>query len=223
MEAFDSAHNYFEGGRKITSPAFSGGKPYVLHATFSVGIKGKVEQGQYVDTWVADNEWKREATILNSRFARSRNGDKTYMLSDGPDAGICGFVLKAIEPIPAIDTFVESDWRIHRDPLDGVNTIRVLSGYEPQHNVFDPEHTRGYWFDDQGKLLRAFERLDLRYSNFASFNGAQIPQEIRAFQRGQLALKIEVTEMSALTGEVPAKTFDLPGHQWNRMFTAEAR
>lgn len=36
VEAFDSARNYFEKVRKVTSPAFSGGKPYVLNATVEV-------------------------------------------------------------------------------------------------------------------------------------------------------------------------------------------
>lgn len=224
METFRSARHYFERGRQITSPAFSHGKPYVLRATFRARVSGgTVETGQYVDTWESEEQWKREATIGSSRFIRSRHGDKYYRLAEGPDAGICGLVLMAIEPIPAIDTFVESDWRISRDSFDGLNAIRVLSGDEPEHDVFDPDHARAYWFDSDGRLVRAFTRLDLRYSNFANFNGAQVPQDIRIFKDNQLGVIIQTTEMSRLEGSTSPKAFDLRGHEWKRMFTAEAR
>jgi len=70
LETFDSARNYFENGRKITSPAFSGTQPYVLHATIQVYTQDGVINGQYTDTWKADGEWKREARIGQSYYAR---------------------------------------------------------------------------------------------------------------------------------------------------------
>jgi len=59
-----------------------------------------------------------------------------------PDAGVLRVVLKAMEPIPAIDTFVESDWRMKWDTVDGVKTIRVLAGYESPDGTLDPEQAR---------------------------------------------------------------------------------
>ena len=75
---------------------------------------------------------------------RARHGETRYQLSEGPDAPLLRLGLKAMEPIPAIDTFVESDWRIKRDTFDGVKTIRVLAGYESPDGTPDPEHARAY-------------------------------------------------------------------------------
>jgi hypothetical protein len=79
---------------------------------------------------MSDRQWRREAVLGSSRVVRSRNGDKRYLIADGPDAALLRIVLIDMEPIPAIDTFVESDWRIKRDTLDGIATIRVARGYE---------------------------------------------------------------------------------------------
>ena len=239
METFDSARNYFEHGRKITSPAFSGVSPYVLHATVQVYTQSGVLQGQYTDTWKADDQWKREATIGQGYYARSRNGGNYYMLMSGIDPilppqlqtaarayrSISAFVLKAIEPIPPTDDFYEADWRIRRDNVDGVSSTRVLSGYEPQNGVCDPEHTYAFWFDSTGRLIRVCERLDIRYSDFTSFNGAQIPQHIRVLVGDKTIISIQVNEMLPLNLDTPNETFDLPSDPRTRSFTAaiEAR
>jgi hypothetical protein len=60
------------------------------------------------------------------------------VLSEGRDAGVLRMVLKVMEPIPAIDTFVESNWRMKQDTVDGVRTIRVLAEYESPAGNLDP-------------------------------------------------------------------------------------
>lgn len=239
METFDSARNYFEQGRKITSPAFSGAKPYVLHATIQVYTQGGVLQGQYTDTWKADDEWKREAKVGQSYYARSRNGEKYYTLIGGnnpvlppelqPAAQaymtISGLVLKVIEPIPPTDDFYEADWRIRRDNVNDVSSIRVLRGNEPQNGVCDPEHAYAFWFDPEGGLIRVCERLDMRYSDFTNFNGAQIPQLIRVLDGNKTVISIQVKEMLPLNPDTPNDTFDLPSAPRSSSFTTaiEAR
>ncbi len=224
METFDSAHNYFERGRFVSFPAAGNGPAYVLHATFQVRVAaGTVEDGQYVDTWKADDEWRRAATIGKSRFVRARHGDTRYLLSEGPDAGLLRMVLKAMEPIPAIDTFVESDWRIKRETVDGLKTIRVLAGYESPDGILDPEQARGYWFDESGKLVKTFFKgIETRRLEFQDFGGAQIPHKITVLRNSQMGMLIRVAGISA-AGTLPANTFDLPGHKWNRAFTDEVR
>jgi hypothetical protein len=224
VETFDSAHNYFERGRHVSFPAAGNGQAYILHATFQVKVAaGTIENGQYMDTWKSDDEWRREATIGKSRFIRARHGEKCYLLSEGPDAGVLRMVLKAMEPIPAIDTFVESDWRMKWDTVDSVKTIRVLAGYESPDGTLDTEQARGYWFDESGKLVKTYFRgIETRRIDFKDFGGVAIAHEIRVLHDNQLAMLIRVTEVSA-AATIPENIFDLRGHEWKRAFTDEVR
>jgi Gram-negative bacterial TonB protein C-terminal len=225
VEALESARTYFERGRQISFPAVGSGPGYVLRATFQVRVEGKVEEGQYLDTWKSDDEWRREATIGKSRYVRARHGETRYQLLDGPDSGVSvlRLVLKAMEPIPALDTFVESDWRMKRDTVDGVKTIRVLAGYESSEGVLDPEHARGYWFDESGKLVKTYFRgIETRRFQFEEFGGVQIAHDIRVLHNDGIVMLIRVTEVSA-AGTVPESTFELHGHEWKRAFTDEVR
>jgi hypothetical protein len=120
VETFETAGAYFERGRRVSFPAAGNRPPYILRATFQAAVKaGTVENGTYVDTWASSNEWRREASIGNSRCVRAQHGDTRYELAEGPDVPLLRAVLKMTEPIPALDTFVESDWRIKRDTVDG--------------------------------------------------------------------------------------------------------
>jgi hypothetical protein len=224
METFDSAQNYFERGRRISFPAAGNGQAYVLHATFRAKVvEGTVKDGQYVDTWKSDSEWRREATIGKSRCVRARHGETRYQLLEGPDVGLLRLILKVMEPIPAIDTFVESDWRIKRDILDGIKTIRVLAGYESSDGTLDPKQARGYWFDESGKLVKTyFIGLETRRLEFAEFSGVQIAHKIPVLQNGALGILVTVTEVSA-AGTLANNIFELPGHEWKRAFTDEVR
>lgn len=71
----------------------------------------------------ADDEWKREAKIEQSYYARSQNGEKHYMLMAGSNPvlppelqpaarasmTISALILNVIEPIPTTDDFYEDD------------------------------------------------------------------------------------------------------------------
>jgi hypothetical protein len=223
-EAFDSARNYFEHGRHISFAAFGNGTPYVLHAEFEAKAHdGAVSKGQYEDTWLSDSEWRREVTFAKSRYVRSRNGDKTYQFADGEDSGLLRLVMKIMEPIPAIDTFVESDWRIKRDTVNGVRAVRVLAGYESPEGKLDPEQARGYWFDDTGLLVKTyFSGIETQRSEFGDFAGVRIAHRIDVLKDGNLGVRIRVTDVSP-AGAIPPKTFEVKGHEWTRAFTAEVR
>jgi hypothetical protein len=223
-EAFDSARNFFERGRKVSFPAAGNGPAYILRATFQAKVAaGTVESGQYVDSWKSDGEWRREAMIGKSRFVRARHGEKRYLLSEGPDADLLRVVLRVMEPIPAIDTFVESDWRMKRETVGGLNSIRVLAGYESPDGELDPEKARGYWFDESGKLVKTFFRgIETRRLNFEDFDGVQIAHEIRVLHEDHLAMLIHITEISA-AAPISEDLFDLHRHEWKRAFTDEVR
>lgn len=224
-ESFEAAAAYFERSRKTGFPAaVENPTPYVLHASFQARTKsGNVEKGAYVDTFKSAQEWRREATIGKSRFVRSQLGEKRYVLAEGPDAPLLRFVLTILEPIPALDTFVESDWRIKRDTVASVPTIRVAAGHESEDGEPDPEHFRGYWFDESGNLIKSYSTgLETRRTDFAQFSGVNVARKVQAFNAGKLALLLQVDELSPL-GTVSDKDFELKGHEWKRQFTAEVR
>lgn len=223
VESFDSARNYFERGRQASFPAAKG-PAYSLHATFKAKVAaGTVEDGEYIDTWIRADEWRREAKIGKGRLIRTQDGDKRYLLADGPDTNLLRLVFQVLEPIPALDTFVESDWRIKRDEVEGVKTIRVLSGYESPDGELDPEHARGYWFDENARLVKSFfSGLEVRPSGSIKFGNAELPQQIRVLRNGSLGLFIQINDISP-AATPPEGTFRLPGHEWKRAFTSEVR
>jgi hypothetical protein len=195
-----------------------------LRAEFETGAKdGTIEKGRYEDTWLSSTQWRREAWFGKSRYVRSRNGEKSYQFAEGPEAGLLRLVLKVLEPIPATDTFVESDWRIKRDTVDGLRTVRVLTGYESPEGKLDPVQVRGYWFDDTGLLIKThFNGIETQRSEFEDFAGVKIARQISVLKDGQLAMRIRITEV-APAGTIPAKTLEVPGHEWARAFTDEVR
>jgi hypothetical protein len=224
-ETFDSARNYFERGRQLDFPAAGTGFPYQLKAEFQArSSAGGIDTGHYQDTWLAPDKWRREATFGSSRVVRSRNGDKLYQSEEGPDAKLLLLIFQFLEPIPAIDTFVESDWRIKSDTVGDAKTVRVLSGYESPDGKLDPEHARGFWFDANGDLLKTyFLGLETRRSDFVGYHGAHVAQRIDVFRDSAQAIDIRVTEISGADDTLPNSAFELKGHVVNRQFTSEAR
>jgi hypothetical protein len=223
-EAFDSARTYFERGRKVSFLAAGTDKPYSLSAEFdAIGSERKVDKGHYEDTWLSNSEWRREASLGKSRYIRSRNGDKRYELAEGPDANLLRFILKTLEPVPAIGTFIESDWRIKRDTVGGVRAVRVLAGYESPEGKLDPEQARGYWFDDSGLLLKTYlSGVATEWSDFKDFQGFRVARRVEVRKDGNLAIRIQVTGITP-PNATSADNFKLKGHEWQGAFTAEER
>jgi hypothetical protein len=224
VESFESARAYFERGRKADFPAAASQQPYILRAEFKTrGSSGAVETGTYTDTWLSDSQWRREAVVGNSRVIRTRNGEKRYMIAEGPEVPLLRLVLIDMEPIPAIDTFVESDWRIKRDAVDGVAAIRVARGYENPDGTPDLKQFNAYWFDDSGRLLKTFSNgLEMRHRDFQSYNDVSVPRRIDVLNGGKLGMQMSVTNLEA-AGTVSPAIFVLKGHEWVRQFTAEVR
>jgi hypothetical protein len=132
-------------------------------------------------------------------------------------------VLVDMEPIPAIDTFVESDWRIKRDTVDGIATIRVARGYESPDGIPDPKQFTGYWFDKTAQLVKTYGNgLETRRAIFVGFNGLKVARRVDVLNGGKLAMRIDVTDLGP-SGTVDPSVFVLKGHEWLRQFTAEVR
>ncbi len=224
VESFESARTYFEHGRKADFPAAASKQPYILQAEFKTrGSSGAVETGTYTDTWLSDSQWRREAVVGNSRVIRTRNGEKRYVVTEGPEVPLLRLVLINMEPIPAIDTFVESDWRIKRDVVGGVAAIRVARGYENPDGTPDPKQFNAYWFDNSGRLLQTFSNgLEVRLQDFQSFNDVSVPRRIDVLNGGKLGMQMSVTSLEP-AGTVSPAIFVLKGHEWVRQFTAEVR
>ena len=222
-ENFDSARNYFERGRKAGFSA-TGTVPYLLRAEFQTkGASGALEIGRYEDTFQDDQHWRREAWFGTSHAVRSRNGDKRYRLEEGNQAGVARLVLRITEPIPAIDTFVESDWRMNTVTENGGSETRVLSGYEGPDGKLDPQHSRAYWFTPAGQLTKTYSGgLETRRSDFQTFAGMPVARTVALYSNSGLALRLTVTDLSTNPALVP-KQFEVKGHEWTRQFTDEVR
>jgi len=219
----DNAKTYFDRARKLGFPAAGAGPPYILRAEFTTrGISGAVETGTYTDTWVSDRKWRREAVLGSSRFVRSRNGKKFYRLVEGPDAALLQFVLTAMEPIPATDSFNESSWRVKRDSVDGVATIHVAKGRENPDGTLDPEESEGYWFDETGQLVMTrLNELQTRRSKFEDFNGMLVARRVEVMLDGKVGMRVDVTELGP-AGAVDSGVFVIKKHEWVQ-YSSDAR
>ncbi len=215
-EKFESARHYFELVRQASFPSAPGGQPYILHATFQVMMDGNAEEGQYVDTWENAQAWKREVTLGDTHVVRAQHGETRSESAGGSQLKVLRMVvMRSLEPLPMLlDNFYEADWRIKRDKVDGVDTIRVMAGYEAPDGSFDPEMTRGYWFDEKGRLLRTYlSGLETKRLDFASFGQKEVAQEIQVLRDGKLEVLIHVTEIKS-AGDLPESTFVVDGRQY---------
>lgn len=223
-EAFDSAQTYFEKGRQVGFLAAAQKSPYRLHADFQFGgTDGTLKTGHYEDTWLGEDQWVRRAEADNSFCTRSQHGDKRYRDTAGPWSGLMCLVLRMLEPVPAIDTFTESDWRIKREIVNGTRTIRVVTGPEGADGKLETQ-SRGFWFDESSGLLikTYFNGFETQRSDFEEFNGVKIARQINVLKEGHLAMRITVGTVTPAP-TVSADTFKLKGHEWERMFTDEVR
>ncbi|WP_158824323.1 hypothetical protein [Granulicella sp. S156] len=226
VEDLGTARQAFEHGRLASTISAAASTPYVLRARFSVGLSSGIAQGTYVDTWVDANHWRREATLGDSRAVRSLDGDQQYLLIEGPQARVARIVLQVVEPIPAIDTFTESDWRLKRDTVDGNPTLRVLRGDEGPNGNLDPKEVNAYWFDSGGHMLQAYvSKLAFSYAAPQVFQGVEVPRRIIGrSSAGGVAMRLDVDEVSPLgASTLPKDEFRLRGHEWKRQFTSEVR
>lgn len=224
IESFDSARNYFERGRKISCLGAGANAPYTLYAEFQAANSNhEIQTGRYEDTSLSPTQWKREAWFGSSHLVRSQNGDKRYVLTEGPEAGLLRLVMLIVEPIPALDTMTESDWRIQRGTVDDVKTIRVFRGYEGPNGELDPKTSQGYWFDEAGALLKSYvSGLEVRPSEASPYAGVAMPRQIDVLSSSKLAMRLTVKDIQPVAATV-SSNFTLKGHEWQRAFTAEAR
>lgn len=222
-ENFDSARTYFERGRKASFLAAGTSAPYSLRAEFQAVSHDGAQTGRYEDTWLSARDWKREAWIGSSHLVRSQSGDKHYVLAEGPDAGLLRLVMMILEPIPAEDTMTESDWRIRRDKVDGVETIRVMRGQEGANGEMEPGESQGYWFDGSGRLVKSYTSgVEIHPLNVEAFGGVQVARQIDVLKDGKLGMRVVIKEIGpAEAGAV--KGFKLKGYEWQRAFTSEVR
>jgi hypothetical protein len=198
--------------------------PYVLRAEFSArSSSGEVEKGKYEDTWMSDGQWRREAWFGKSRYVRTRNGEERYELAEGPEAGLLKLVFKVIEPVPATENLMESEWRIQRDLVDGSTTVRVASGDEGPDGKLDSMNFRGYWFADTGQVVKTHVRgLETRLTTFSDFDGGRVTRRVNVLADGKPVMRVHVTELQR-AGTVDAAMFLLPGYEWVRALTDEVR
>jgi hypothetical protein len=132
-------------------------------------------------------------------------------------------LMQFIEPIPAVDTMTESDWRIRREVIGGTSTIRVFRGPEGPNGELDPVQSNGYWFDASGRLVKSYRQgLEINQSDVEAYGGIDVAREIEVVKDGKPVMRIVVKEIGP-TDAGAAKGFKLKGHEWQRAFTSEVR
>ncbi len=226
MEEFGPAKDFFERGRAVGFPAATNHGPYLLKASFVFrSASGAVVEGRYEDTFVDATHWRREAWVDKSHLVRTRNEDKRYFEMDGDEQRVLQMVLHLMEPIPALDTFEESDWRMRRERVDGVGTVRVAAGPENAAGELEPGQARGFWFDGDGRLVRAVTQgVDLRRSDFEAFERVQVARTVLVRAAGGgVVMKISVGSVEALSTPPAKSAFVVKGSEWKRQFTDEVR
>jgi hypothetical protein len=223
-ENFESAHHYFERGRELDFPADGAGFPYALRAEFQArSSTGSVDTGRYGDIWLAPDKWRREATFGSSHVVRSRSGSKLYEQVEGPDAQMLLLVFRLMEPIPSMDSFVESDWRMNSDMVQDVKAVRVLSGYEGPEGKID-EQARGLWFDSKGNLLKTyFAGLEAVRSDFENFQSVHLARRIDVFHDSASVMRIRISDISGASDSLSRNVFEIKGHEVSKEYTSEAR
>ncbi|WP_263369119.1 energy transducer TonB [Edaphobacter dinghuensis] len=223
-ESFESARTYFERGRAVGFPSAKGDAPYTLHAEFVAReSSGAVMTGQYQDTWANATHWRREARLGESYLVRTEDGEDRYGLESGPDASVLSLLLHVMEPIPAIDTFVESDWKIKKQEVNGIKTIRIAVGPEDAAGRMEEGNSRAFWFDEDGKLIQAITSgAQINRSDFASFDGSQVAQLIDIRVKNTLTIRLHVDSLQ-LGNSLPTDKFIVKGHLYTRAFTDEVR
>jgi hypothetical protein len=224
VETFLSAREYFDRGRKASFLGAGANVPYILHAEFQMSDgHGAVVTGRYEDTWFSPTEWKREAWFGSSHLVRAQEGDTHYLLSEGPEDKLLRLVMNIVEPIPASDTMTESDWRIRRDPVNGVDAVRVFRGPEGANGELDPAQSQGYWFARSGELIKTYmQGIEILPLQVESYAGVPTPRTITALKDGKVDLRFTVKDIGA-ADPAAAKHLQLKGHEWQRAFTAETR
>ncbi len=223
VESFPLSKDILDKGRKLSFPAAGGKSPYVLKAEFvTANSAHEIAKGTYTDTWLSDTQWRREAVFGSSRLVRSRNGEKWYLIAEGPDAKLLGTLFDLMEPIPDTTSWFEPEWLVVHDSVDGEAALRVSRGHVSAQGALDPE-TQGYWFDASGRLIQAHAHgLETRLLLPSDFAGIQVARRIEVRNQGKLGLRLDVTDLSA-AGAVDPDMFTLKGHEWNRMFSPVVR
>jgi len=222
-DSFQSARDYFDRASHLCFPASGSNQPYVLRAEFNAKGAAGVATGHYKDIWMSKTQWRREASFGESRYIRTRDGNQRYELAEGPDVPALRFIMRALEPIPAADNFVESDWKIKRDIIGGVRAIRLLSGGENPDGELDPKQNLGYWFGDSGTLFRTYlTGFETEYRDFEAFGKLTVARQIFVRQHAGLAIGIRITDLKP-SPRLSADRFRLPGFKIERVFRAEER
>jgi hypothetical protein len=223
MDNFDSAKNYFTRGRQASYLSAAAKAPYHLTAEITVGTSNGTQTGTYEDTWINSTEWRREASIGTSRIVKSQSGDQFYRLAEGTESNILQMVMQILEPIPAEDTMTESDWRIRRDTINGVKTIRVARGEEGRSGDLISSNANGYWFDENNHLVKCVvSGFEVLLENPEEYNGVLVARNFLVLQNGKAVMRVLVKEIGQ-ANSAAAKEFKLNGHEWKRAFTAEVR
>lgn len=217
---FQPPHEYFNHGRELTYPRTKGSPAFHLKGTFQGAGDFASYQGNYEETWIAPNRWRREITIGDKSMVETRIGEDRY--GQTVDPGIAEVVRKVLDlfcaefPGYAYGT-PDTDWTMAEIEFQKIPVTRVaMSHTDDDGNIHYP---RAYYFDQKG-LIRARSNVlswpdshpeTVTYDEFAEFAGKQVPRRIDSELDGVHTFTAHINVLELAQPLPDSSFFVLPG------------
>jgi Gram-negative bacterial TonB protein C-terminal len=216
---FQAPHEYFDHGRDLTYPRTKGSPAFHMKGTFQGAGDFAPYQGNYEETWIAPDRWRRQITIGDKSVVETRIGEDRY--SQTADPGIAEVVRKVLGffcaefPGYAYGT-PDTDWSMSEVEFQGVLVTRVAMSHTDDDG--NTNYPRAYYFDEKG-LLRARSNVlswpdshpeIVTYDEFAGFAEKQVPRRIDSELDGVHTFTAHINLLEP-TQPLPRSTFVLRG------------
>jgi hypothetical protein len=215
---FQAPHEYFNHGRELTYPRTQGSPAFHLKGTFQGAGQFAHYVGNYEETWIAPDRWRREVTIGDKSAVETRVGEDRY--SQPVDPSISEVVRKVLGlfcadfPGHAYGT-PDTDWSMAEVKFQEVSVTRVAMRHID--DAGNTQYPRAYYFDERGLLRARSDVLSwpgshpetVTYDQFVEFAGKQVPRRIDSELDGAHTFTANINVLE-LTQPLPRSSFVLP-------------
>jgi hypothetical protein len=199
--------DYLRRAREVTNIRAAGSTPFHMRVHFVAS--GKVEftgEGDYEETWLAPDRWRREVSFGAYRAVEVQETSKhTFQASSDYEPKRLLLLLRMIAPTATEDvsTITEDndhfDWNIQ----PGANRL-----------VHSPSTTLAPWsiidFNPDGSPSVASGSAETRWSDYVEFSGKAVARTISLTSSTGPLLKINVAQLDAVKANTPLLSNSAP-------------